>query len=475
MLISTLDITGYRGFAQEQTLHFAQPNGEVGSGLTIIVGPNNGGKSTIVESLRALSTSFDATDPIRFSEGKRNKASGDRVLFRVNTSSGDFLELRTVHGGGSETTLYAPGTIRSLNCYALLSRRFFFPQFEHGTETVPDRYNYQCRVGVPNTRSTAMKDFAEIRLLRAHRWNEEFDAVLGRIVDPVPHWTIEQSDEGKLYVRLNTEGTFHNSDGAGEGIVSLMFLVDSLYDSKPEDLIAIDEPELSLHPVYQRRLARLFAEYAKDRQIVLATHSPYFVDFEHIINGAEVARVHKGPGGCIISHLTRDTRRQLEGLLKNRDFPHLLGLEAREAFFQEDGIIVVEGQEDVVYYSMVFDQLVAEGDLLPHSAALIKERLFGWGAGGAGNIEKIVAILYDLGFEQVVAVFDQNERGRICKLQTKYPGYRFWSIPADDIRTKKEEKARATRGLLDEKKVIRPEVKADTARLFNDICEYLQS
>lgn len=474
MLISTLDITGYRGFAQEQTLHFAQPNGEVGSGLTIIVGPNSGGKSTIVECLRALSTSFDVTDPIRFSEGKRNKASGARVLLRVNASSGDYFELRTVHEGGSETTLYSPGTIRSLNCYALLSRRFFVPYFEHGKQTVPDRYDYQSRVGVPETRSTAMNDFAEIRLLRAHRWNEEFDAILGRIIDPVPHWTIEQSDEGSLYVKLGTEGTFHSSDGAGEGIVSLLFISDSLYDSNPDDLIAIDEPELSLHPVYQRRLARVFAEFAKDRQIVLATHSPYFVDFEHIINGAEVARVHKGLGGCIISHLTGDTRSQLEGLLKNRDFPHLLGLEAREAFFQEDGVIVVEGQEDVVYYSKVFDQLVAEGDLPSESAALIEERLFGWGAGGAGNIEKIAAILHDLGFEQMVAVFDQNERGRICKLQKKYPDYLFCAIPADDIRTKEERKVNATQGLLDEKYRIRPEFTTDTARLFNDICDYLQ-
>ena len=135
---------------------------------------------------------------------------------------------------------------------------------------------------------------------------------------------------------------------------------------------------------------------------------------------------------------------------------------------------MVEGQEDVVYYSKVFEQLVAEGDLPFKSAELIKERLFGWGAGGAGNIEKIIAILHDLGFAQVVAVFDQNERDRICELQEKYPGYRFCTIPADDIRTKAERKVNANQGLLDEKYEIRPEMKADTARLFNDICEYLQ-
>ena len=207
---------------------------------------------------------------------------------------------------------------------------------------------------------------------------------------------------------------------------------------------------------------------------MLTTHSPYFVEFEHILNGAEVARVHKGLGGCVISQLTRETTKQLEGLLNNRNNPHLLGLEAREAFFQEDGVIVVEGQEDVVYYSEVLNQLVDKGDLPSQSAAVIEERFFGWGAGGAGNIEKIVPILYDLGFEKVVAVFDQNERGRICDLQKQYPDYLFCAIPADDIRTKEERKVNATRGLLDANYGIRPEFKADTARLFNDIGDYLQ-
>ena len=36
----------------------------------------------------------------------------------------------------------------------------------------------------------------------------------------------------------------------------------------------------------------------------------------------------------------------------------LLGLDARETLFREDGVIVVEGQEDVIYYPKILDQLV---------------------------------------------------------------------------------------------------------------------
>ena len=54
MSVVSMSIKGLRGFAEEQILQFAQPNGETGSGLTILVGPNNGGKSTIIESIQAL-------------------------------------------------------------------------------------------------------------------------------------------------------------------------------------------------------------------------------------------------------------------------------------------------------------------------------------------------------------------------------------------------------------------------------------
>lgn len=70
---------------------------------------------------------------------------------------------------------------------------------------------------------------------------------------------------------MNYNGQYHNSDGLCEGIASLLFIVDALYDTREGDLIVIDEPKLSLHPAYQRRLADLLAEYAKDRQIVYVT------------------------------------------------------------------------------------------------------------------------------------------------------------------------------------------------------------
>ena len=45
-------------------------------------------------------------------------------------------------------------------------------------------------------------------------------------------------------------------------------------------MILIDEPEISLHPDLQRKLFSLLVEYSKDKQIIVSTHSPYFVDWK---------------------------------------------------------------------------------------------------------------------------------------------------------------------------------------------------
>ena len=465
MSIASLEIKGLRGFAEEQTLRFAQPSNKVGSGLTILVGPNNGGKSTIVESLQAISSKN-----VSFSEGKRNRVADERVTIRVKSDNGDMLELRTFDAGGS-STIHDPG--ETLECFVLPSRRYFNPYFgssRHGTT-----YTRQMYLGdrnPPNSRSSPIDDFPQGRLFDALDNLEEFNKVLSKVMDPVPIWTIDQSDQGQYYLKLNSAGQYHNSDGLGEGIVSLLFIIDSLYDSQQDDLIVIDEPELSLHPAYQRRLARLFAKYAKDRQIVVATHSPYFVDTECILNGAEVARIHKEGNSSLISQLSRPVADRLEGLLKDSHNPHVLGLNAREAFFLEDGVIVLEGQDDVVHYPKALDQLEAKGLLRGKCTSFLGERFFGWGAGGAHKIERILAVLHDLGFKRVAAVFDKDKRGLILKLEANFQNYFFGSIPADDVLTKK---GTCTPGLFDHEYKIRPEFETEAAELFGDIDGYLRS
>ena len=58
-MISCLTIHGLRGFGEEKTIEFSIPNGKPGSGLTIMVGANNSGKTTIFEALRSFNSPKD--------------------------------------------------------------------------------------------------------------------------------------------------------------------------------------------------------------------------------------------------------------------------------------------------------------------------------------------------------------------------------------------------------------------------------
>ena len=97
-MINELSCCGYRGFATKQSLKLATPNGKRGSGLTVLVGPNGGGKSTLVECFSKI-----AANDVSFTEGKRNKLAGDKVSINI-TYDGKTGLLESVHEGGSETT-----------------------------------------------------------------------------------------------------------------------------------------------------------------------------------------------------------------------------------------------------------------------------------------------------------------------------------------------------------------------------------
>ncbi len=465
MAIESLTIEGYRGFGEKQKLCFAKPTGEVGSGLTVLVGPNSGGKSTVLESLRALS---QGQNPV-FSVGKRNKSASGKVSLIAETDD-SVQSVKTVDAKGGQT-VREPGGKPIISCYVLPSRRTFNPYFG---PVRSEREQYTTAYGLPDIRSTPTDNFAR-RLFVAQEKRSKFNEVLAKVIGTPPDWFIELSDQGQHYLSIESEGHYHNSDGLGDGIVSLLFLVDALYDSNVGDIVVIDEPELSLHPAFQRRLAQLFADYSRHRQIILATHSPYFVDFAHIFNGAEVARVHKRNGSSIISQPSRKTVESLTGFLENFRNPHVLGLDAREAFFKDDGIVIVEGQEDVVFYPKVLQQLVQNGHIDTDAEENLQERFFGWGSGGASNIGKISALLNDLGFERVVGILDKDEESRIPELQVCFKNYSFLSIPAEDVRTKEDKSGtKSKRGLLDEGYILRPEFAEETGKVFKKTVGYLR-
>ena len=460
--VRRLEAGGLRGLSSKQSVDFAVPNGMPGSGLTVLVGSNNAGKSTFLEALRVLAG--DKAPAV--SEGRRNRTFGDEITLRYELEDGRDRALRSVRPGGSETE-WDPRSLPAGGLFVVPSRRAFDAYFGGGNDYYAERENY-LKLELPALKTATIGNFTS-RLFRVNRdpvKKRAFDDVMRRIVTTLPEWTIDQNDAGSHYLKFiwgragtDTEGRHtHSSDGLGEGIVSLFFLVDSLYDSQPGSMTVIDEPELSLHPQLQRRLRSVMSTFAADRQIVYATHSPYFISWDDIANGASVVRVFKDTRGTQTAIPQRRTLEKVAGLAaSDTGNPHVLGLDAAEVFFLTDGVILVEGQDDKVFMPKVLAQLGISLDA----------SYFGWGVGGAPKMTFFARLLDEMGYRRVLGLLDNDHESTAQRLRRDYPSFRFDCIPADDVRYKPERGAVAgKRGLLDESLVLRPELETATRDIF---------
>ena len=63
-----------------------------------------------------------------------------------------------------------------------------------------------------------------------------------------------------------------------DGTIRFLLLLAILANPEPESLIAIDEPEVGLHPGMLPIVAEFAREAARKSQVILTTHSPQFLD-----------------------------------------------------------------------------------------------------------------------------------------------------------------------------------------------------
>jgi hypothetical protein len=117
--------------------------------------------------------------------------------------------------------------------------------------------------------------------------------------------------------------------------------------------------------------------------------------------------------------------------------PHTLVLRAKEAFFLDDGVILVEGQEDVMGYERLFSGFLGSG------------RRVLWVRHGRGPEDATHrADAHELGFERVMGILDSDNVAVAGELRTRFPKYGLQLIPTRDIRDKDEVAARPARATL---------------------------
>ena len=461
MIIKKMTISGFRGFLNKTSVEFAVPDKKnEGSGLTVFVGPNNSGKSTVIEAINLL---FSNTNIIP--KQSRN-TSKDCVDIAIEVENGSSRRITSSKNKGAFINKYEGQEIvqnwsTNRDVFILSGKRSFSSTFSG--QYPRTREEYKGNVGDDYRREDINGDFGE-RLLQTANNKKAFNDCLGKVLDPVPDWTIEASDDsGNVYLEFNFNGVKHSSKGSGDGYINIFNIVDALYDSKEENVIFIDEPEISLHPDLQRKLFSLLKEYSKDKQIIISTHSPYFIDWNMIVDRSKLLRFKKTDNDIKIYEMSGDTKKNLRGITKDiNNINKTLSLDTNDIFFLNDNIILVEGLEDVVGYNLIFRQY----NLKPSAS------FFGWGMGGADNASKILNVLRDLGYSKVFTVFDNDKKYLVSKNKSKFKNYSFFAIDAEDIRDKDGKK-----GLLKNLKTgeINEEYSNNIEQLLAEIKDYFSA
>ena len=164
-------------------------------------------------------------------------------------------------------------------------------------------------------------------------------------------WTLESRNplKNEYDVRLVKQGSSFLVGAASSGERELLTYLFAIFALNVRDaLIVVDEPELHLHPTWQKTLLHMFGRLSETtgNQFVLATHSPTFVGPDSI---QYVSRVFSRDQK---SHVLR---LNIQELPDNRHLFNIVNTQNNERLFFADKVVLVEGLSDRIFFDAVLD------------------------------------------------------------------------------------------------------------------------
>ena len=154
-------------------------------------------------------------------------------------------------------------------------------------------------------------------------------------------------------------------------------------------VLIIDEPELHLHPQWQRKLIHLYNKMAEARklQFIISTHSPVFVNSGTIAN---ITRVYKkDKQSKVIPEVKSEGWK--EGLGRAEDLIDIITHSNNAKMFFVDTVILVEGIIDETIFGYLLNKLNTEQKNFEIVAVNGKE-----------NFRKYITFLYKFKIDSVV-------------------------------------------------------------------------
>ena len=294
---------------------------------------------------------------------------------------------------------------------------------------------------------------------------QKFDEMLRSVLPDLKDWSTDRIAGQDRIICITSNGTEHAIGDVGDGVVSVFRICFALHGYPDDVPIVLDEPELSLHPDGQKRLYRLVREKSRVRQIILATHSPHFVDWQDLVAGVRLYRIAQNSNGHSLPFApTQKTLHSVSRVAtKDRINRRLFDYLSKEIFFQS-ATVFLEGPEDVHIFMNYLEGSDAD---LP---------LFSYGAGGAGNIRLWLMLSLELGL-RAAAVYDRDKADDYRDASMVFssePSILIILSEKDDIRDKFLTTGQEKTGFFDDKWQLKEHERASFEAMVKKVKDHIE-
>lgn len=393
IFLKSISIKGYKGFTDNTEINLNVPNGSIGSGLNIFVGENGTGKTSVLEAISLLLVNnFTGQSKVSSSSFNNEENQDIEIIGKIDrpfnyefpTPWKKTVQIKEIKVEVKGRVRKTPGK--------LLSSQFQISNILEPTNRNPDwmkdgisdfYLNYesdrmpsdtginifffgkdrikQSKDGWGTSFSKVMEDFNWRFLSKANqeeilnKWKEFYSTFFkfSGFGEKIKETIIKKFEIGyfqnlslelielkepfsKAFFALTGKNNLSQVpiENLGSGIdllFSILFLKELGNQSKGSIIYCIDEPELSLHPQWQKIFFKILKEEAKNKQIFISTHSLHFIEPSLLTNLKKFDFTEK----INIYSIDKETA-------SNQKLQNLLHLENREMFFTKT-IILTEG------------------------------------------------------------------------------------------------------------------------------------
>lgn len=257
---------------------FRDKDGEI-LNTVVIIGENGSGKTTL---LKSLYDSFEI-DERGYEEVEDNKVELTPALYTVTVKLDDneigVLSPEVAYGLGNRSTdpkvIYMPTEIN-------------FEKINKVDNTLNFRPNFQNIVDQNMTQNIPSFIATKINKEIFKNRNKTIGEVIDNVCDEINSIFSVMDLDAKLVGLSETHETkpiFKNSlgnefdiTGLSSGEKQLFLRALSLkFLEVNNSVILIDEPEISLHPQWQKKIIHVYESIGNNNQLIIATHSPHII------------------------------------------------------------------------------------------------------------------------------------------------------------------------------------------------------